>query len=177
MSLWYGACIPTILNIEHICSGFLYQVSRRLYLIIQQTPTLRYCVDVRMVGYEDVPTGDTTMNLRDRARALRRELQLWEHPCLRHALTYNIPSENWTSCKWQKDAFFRRPANITRQLEVFDVASQQPAGDEDEDEEGCKDGDTTRHHYRQLEFAYDFDTFCVDADQDLIALAEYNRRR
>lgn len=80
----------------------------------------------------------------------------WETPNLKLLASMDVPSREWSQSKWQKDVFFGRYPSDDKRLDVFNFSSAY----------------TGQERLQHLEFDVDFDVYCVDVDQDLIALAQ-----
>lgn len=79
----------------------------------------------------------------------------WESPTLRLLESITVPSRDWSQSKWQKDVFFGRYPSNDKRLDTFNISSAYKG----------------RERLQSLEFDVKFDVYCVDVDQDLIALA------
>ena len=128
------------------------QVCTKLRVIISQTSALQYKLELGMTGNED---GTSATSIPNRLAALRRMQRQWQTPNLHLLETMVVSSRDWSHAKWQKDVFFGRYPSDSKLLDVFNFSSAYTAQD----------------RLQHLEFDVPFDVYCVDFDQDLVALA------
>ena len=105
-----------------------------------------------MTGNDD---GDSAKSIPDRLKALRNMQRSWETPEVKLAGSMDIPSRDWSHARWQKDVFFGRYPFDKSLLDVF----------------YCSSAFKGENRLQHLQFDVVFDGYCVDFDQDLIALA------
>ncbi|KAI0686403.1 hypothetical protein BC835DRAFT_458571 [Cytidiella melzeri] len=129
------------------------QLSKKIHAIILNTSFLQYRIELGLTGNQDGRSSDRSVS--ERLKALRRVQREWERPKPTLVDTLVIPSRDWSQSKWQKDVFFGKHPTNNRQLDMFNFGASF-AGKE---------------RLQHLSFDMDFDTFSVDFDQDLIALA------
>lgn len=91
----------------------------------------------------------------ERLQALHRTQRAWEQPEPVLVDTINVPSREWSQSKWQKDVFFGRHPFDEKRLDIFNFSAAY----------------TGKERLQELVFDVDFDSYTVDFDQDLIALA------
>ncbi|KAJ3552150.1 hypothetical protein NM688_g4306 [Phlebia brevispora] len=127
------------------------QVSRKLSTLVNETPSLRYTLELGLTGYED---GSPSGNLLQRLATLDRIQRSWRdpHPTFSHSVV--VPSREWFEARWFKDILVGRiPADIHR-LDIFRLSAAVPDGE----------------RLQSLHFDVEFDATCVDPGQDLVVL-------
>ena len=135
---------------------WLYQVAKKLDLIITQTPSVQYRIELGMAGCEDAsPPG----NIVSRLGAIRRERHTWKDLRLKHVKTIPVASQDWIEARSHKDIISGRVPDRPKQLDILHLGGT------------LADEERRRH----IEFDVKFEAHYIDPGQDLIVLASLSQ--